>query len=433
MGWMAGTLAAVSFVPTSVPLIWQIIDAEEMVGRRQTEAAAHSVHTSARNGAVIDASSLRGPSLQHLTVVRDGARVDFGEPLEVDRDAVCNTDGSMLVRSGRKDWALSCVTGEGIDVIAGVTLDPRTPALRVMVAVVLLALFVGIVTSLGILRLLRPLSEISGALARVGAGERGVAVAQTGLYELDALVDRLNAAARSVDDREDAILSRITLVQEMARIVAHEIRNPLQSLELLTSLIASEDDPNERLAIGESIHTEIRTLEQVVNRLLTESAARGALRLQVTVQPVAPLVEQVVALRRPQPPAACAWLPAAPGPSVPCPTWRRCEARHRGLCSQRALQAVPRYSGEVKVSLLDEPDHLLILVDDNGPGVPEGMVDHIFEPDVTGREGGTGLGLTLVKGVVDAHGGSIRVERSPMGGARFAVRLPRRAPGDPPA
>jgi signal transduction histidine kinase len=285
---------------------------------------------------------------------------------------------------------------------------------------------VGIITALGILRLLGPLSEVSRALARVGAGERGVTVPQTGLAELDELVDRLNAAARSVDDREDAILSRIEVVQEMARIVAHEIRNPLQSLELLTSLVATEEDSAERLEIGQSIHNEIHTLGQVVHRLLRESAVKGSLRLQISTQPVAPLIEQVVALRRPQANgqgvritiAALSWTEAAFDPAL--------LKRSIENLVLNALQAVPRGVGEVRISVTDEGLHgMLVAVDDNGPGVPEELVDHIFEPNVThGKKGGLGIGLALVKGVIEAHGGYIRYQRSPLGGARFEARIP---------
>jgi signal transduction histidine kinase len=432
MGWMAGTLAAVSFVPTSVPLIWQIIRAEETLGLRHTVAAAYSIQASVRNGVEVNASTLREARVEHLSVGRTGEppRV-LGHPLDSGLTVeVCaeEVEESLVIQSApREMWAVACVERDDIRVIAAVPLDPRAPAQRVMILVVLLALFVGIVTSLGILRLLRPLSEISTALARVGAGERGVAVAQTGLSELDGLVDRLNAAARSVDDREDAILSRIALVQEMARIVAHEIRNPLQSLELLTSLIASEDDPHERMAIGESIHTEIRTLEQVVNRLLTESAARGALRLQVTSQSVGPLVEQVVALRRPQASTQGVRLAAGNLSWTEVPFDLALVKRSIENLVLNALQAVPKHTGEVRVGLVDETDHLVIQVDDNGPGVPAGLVDHIFEPDVSGREGGTGLGLALVKGVIEAHGGTVFCGRSPLGGARFELRIPRKA------
>ena len=426
---MAGALSVFSFLPTAVPLIWQIIRAEEVSGLRHTTAAAFSIHASVANDALESAGVLAKNGVQHVSVRRDGAgREQLGVPLPDETlDAVCAAeDGSKIVqRRPRQMWAVTCVDANGIQVAAGVQLDPREPAQRVLGLVVLLAVFVGMITALGILRLLGPLSQVSRALARVGAGERGVTVPQTGLAELDELVDRLNSTARSVDDREDAILSRIEVVQEMARIVAHEIRNPLQSLELLTSLIASEEDDNERLEIGQAIHNEIRSLEQVVHRLLRESAVKGSLRLQISTQPVAPLLEQVVALRRPQANgqgvritiAALSWTDAAFDGAL--------LKRSIENLVLNALQAVPRGTGEVRLSVTDEPEGMLIAVDDNGPGVPDELVDHIFEPNVThGKKGGLGIGLALVKGVIEAHGGYIRYQRSPLGGARFEARIP---------
>ena len=247
---------------------------------------------------------------------------------------------------------------------------------------------------------------------------------RTGLAELDELVDRLNAAAREMEDREDAILGRIEVVQEMARLVAHEIRNPLQSLELLTSLIASESDEGERLDIGNSIHQEIHTLETVVNRLLRESAMSGALRLQRQLQAVGPLVEQVVALRRPE--ANARGMRLSTGVLSPRQVNIDIALFKRSLENLviNAMQAVPRRSGEISVSAIEEDQYLLVAVDDNGPGVDPKLTEQIFEPHVTSKESGTGLGLTLVKGVVEAHNGSIRVSPSPLGGARFEVRIP---------
>ncbi|MEQ1506904.1 MAG: HAMP domain-containing sensor histidine kinase [Myxococcota bacterium] len=428
MGWMAGTLAAISFVPTAVPLIWQIIRAEETLGLRHTLAAAYSIQATIRNDQLPTLDTMRLAALEHLSVRVPGKdRLQFGTALSDALIAqVCASDSeSEVVQSSRRQmWAVACIERDEIQVVAAVPLDPRAPAQRVMGLVVLLALFVGIVTSLGILRLLRPLSEISGALARVGAGERGVSVTQTGLAELDALVDRLNAAARSVDDREDAILARIAVVQEMARIVAHEIRNPLQSLELLTSLIVSEDDPKERKDIGDSLHVEIRTLEQVVHRLLTESTARGSLRLQLTTQSIAPLVQQVVALRRPQANTHGARLSTGSLSWTEVPFDQALIKRSIENLVLNALQAVPKNLGEIRISVLDDAGDLVIVVEDNGPGVPTQLVDHIFEPNVSGRAGGTGLGLALVKGVIEAHRGYIRYGRSPLGGARFEARIP---------
>jgi signal transduction histidine kinase len=428
MGWMAGTLAAISFIPTAIPLIWQVIRAEETFGLRHTVAAAYSIQAAVRSGTPPTAALVKREAIEHLSVIQpESERIEFGTPLpDALIEKVCTSgEESEVVQSSRRQmWAIACVPDGDIQVIAAVPLDPRGQAQRIMMLVVLLALFVGIITALGILRLLQPLSEISNALTRVGAGERGVSVSQTGLSELDSLVDRLNAAARSVDDREDAILSRIELVQEMARIVAHEVRNPLQSLELLTSLVASEDDPAERQAIGASIHTEIRSLEQVVHRLLRESAARGSLRLQITVQAVAPLVEQVLALRRPQANTQGVKLSIGGLSWTELPFDQALVKRSIENLVLNALQAVPRNTGEVRISVTDEADDLLIAVDDNGPGVPAEIEDHVFDPNVSGREGGTGLGLALVKGVIEAHNGYIRYGRSPLGGARFEARIP---------
>jgi signal transduction histidine kinase len=247
---------------------------------------------------------------------------------------------------------------------------------------------------------------------------------QTGLGELDELVDRLNAAARSVEDREDAITGRIQVVQEMARIVAHEIRNPLQSLELLTSLIAQEEDDTERHEIADAIHNEIRTLEQVVNRLLRESAMRGSLRLRIGMHAAAPLARQVLALRRPQANRRGVRLTSGPLSQTRVPMDQTLIKRSIENLVLNALQAVPERYGEVRVSVTDEAEWLLICVEDNGPGVDPEVGDAIFEPKVTSKETGTGLGLALVKGVVEAHSGYIRYGESSLGGARFEARIP---------
>jgi signal transduction histidine kinase len=64
-------------------------------------------------------------------------------------------------------------------------------------------------------------------------------------------------------------------------------------------------------------------------------------------------------------------------------------------------------------------------VDDEGPGIPEEMVGRVFTRFWRGnRRGGTGLGLYIVKGLIEAHGGSITVGRAPTGGARFRFTIP---------
>ena len=63
---------------------------------------------------------------------------------------------------------------------------------------------------------------------------------------------------------------------------------------------------------------------------------------------------------------------------------------------------------------------------DHGPGVPEALRERLFEPYVTGKKGGTGLGLALVRQTIEAHGGRVRHEPTPGGGATFVMTLPKR-------
>src|SRR5690606_10234554 len=74
-------------------------------------------------------------------------------------------------------------------------------------------------------------------------------------------------------------------------------------------------------------------------------------------------------------------------------------------------------------------DRVEIAVEDTGPGVPEGIRDQLFEPYGVMRkrsEGGTGLGLFISRGIVQAHGGSLELDSTPGPGARFTITLPRR-------
>jgi len=283
---------------------------------------------------------------------------------------------------------------------------------------------VGIVTALGVLRLLAPLSRVSRALERVGAGEHGVRVSTTGLTELDDLVERLNVAARSVEDRESEFLDRIRVIQEMSRMVAHEVRNPLQSLELLTSLIASSDEEAERHELAQSIHQEIRALDMVVDRVLRQGVTGSGLSLRKAEHTLRPVIDQVVALRTPESKAQGISLEIGDVVDRPLPIDPALLGRSIENLVLNAMQAVPPRRGRIRISAYEEQDSMVIVVEDNGPGVPDALGNAIYEVDVTGRTGGTGLGLALVKGVIEAHGGYVEHDRSPLGGARFRARIP---------
>jgi signal transduction histidine kinase len=90
-----------------------------------------------------------------------------------------------------------------------------------------------------------------------------------------------------------------------------------------------------------------------------------------------------------------------------------------------ALEASPP-KGQVLVGTLPDTERMILHIDDHGPGLPAAPTD-IFAPFYTSKKNGTGLGLTVCRKIIEAHGGSVSLEDRPGGGCRATVSLPRRS------
>jgi len=427
---LSGCIAAIAVLPTSIPLTQRLNAAEAALTLRHVSNGVGIVERWLEGGQEIPPGTTTQLGLDHLQIVADDGLIIYEEgPRLSDTIAqeACQSPNPLVVddENGRS-WSVMC-SHQGNGRVVAAWAMRGSSSTQVIYLILALAAIVGIITALGVLRILSPLSTLSRAIVRVGAGERGVQLpVKFGFAELDELVDQMNMAARAMEDREDAILGRIKAVQEMARMVAHEVRNPLQSLELLTSLIASESSAEERHVLAQAIHDEIRSLDQVVTRVLREGAAAGAQRLPLHLNriAVAPIVYQLLALRTPEAKAHGITLEKGTIADVKASLDGALFGRSIENLVLNAMQVVPPQRGKVRISMTVEDDHLVVSVEDNGPGVDPALANHIFEPNVSGRTGGTGLGLALVKEVVEAHRGTISQDRSPLGGARFLVRLP---------
>ena len=300
MGILSGGLAALTILPTAIPLTNRLHQAEEQLALQYAMSAANVASWEMQQ------STDKLPYLQeklqllHLSVTDKSGNVRkrSGVPLPNELTGVCEEPtGTRAVTLGDANWSAACLRNEEGMTIAAWT-PTYDPAQQVGYLVIFLAAIVGIITALGVLRILAPLSRVTQALTLVGAGERGIQLTSSGIAEVDELVGRLNMAARAMEAREDAITARIEVVQQMARLVAHEIRNPLQSLELLTSLIANEESLAERRSLARAIQAEIRALDNVGDRVLREGAGSGALRLHRSLTSLVPIVDQVIAIQR---------------------------------------------------------------------------------------------------------------------------------------
>ena len=334
---------------------------------------------------------------------------DSGERLKGACAAVRSAEGELL----------------GVTVaLSGLDYEPLVERQRQQARTLLLLLgaLSGLLVMFAIRLLLAPVQTISRAAARIVDGEHDVRVPERGPEELAQLARAVNSLARYLERREDEIGSRMAVVKQLASVVAHEVRNPLQSLSLLCTLARTEEDAEKRDKLLASINEEIHVLEGVVQRFLRSS---GPLRISRSDVDLITIVEQAASVARPRAAkAGVSMLIQAPG-SLPM--------HIDGSLVRRALEnlmlnaiefAGQQPPGQVTVSVLPREDHVRILVDDDGPGVPANERERIFEQYFSSKPGGTGLGLSLVRRVFDTHGGSVRCEDSPLGGARFAAAVP---------
>ncbi len=425
LGALSGALAASTVLSTAYPVTRRLDQAEQALAQRHVTTAALVTSKIVDEDGALPPGTFQRMQVEHLSWLDDDGDVTLqGVALP---DAIvahaCDQPTQTLV-DGEQAWAVACAQTGSRRVIAAWSPPPRSQR-DILWTFLGVSALVGIITAMGVLSLLRPLTNLSRALDRVRAGERGVRVDYTGLTELDDLVDRLNLAAKAMEEREDAIVARIEAVQQLARLVAHEVRNPLQSLELLTDLIASEDNAAERQSIAGSLHDEVSTLNAVVERLLSKEATSGALRLAILKQPMRGTIEHIIRLRQPEASSFGCRIETGEISQVAFPYDPALLGRSIENLVINAMQIVPRGYGLIRISVVEEDTMMAIRVEDNGPGVDPDFGAQIFEANVTTKERGTGLGLTLVRGVVEAHGGYIAYDDSSLGGARFTAHIPK--------
>jgi signal transduction histidine kinase len=209
---------------------------------------------------------------------------------------------------------------------------------------------------------------------------------------------------------------RLRAFRETARRVAHEMKNPLTPMRLAVSQLARSGAGEQREAI-EVLVAETARLEQLA-REFTEFG-------RLPEGPAAPVdfTELLRDLARSTlPDTMTARLHFDPNTPI-------LMGHHDPL--RRAFSNLLRNAAEAcedrgELAIVTSPDNgggICIEVRDHGPGVAPEQAHRIFDPYYTGKAGGTGLGLALVKQTIEMHGGTIALTNTPGGGATFQVRM----------
>ena len=229
-------------------------------------------------------------------------------------------------------------------------------------------------------------------------------------------------------DEQERLRDRLAALGEMAAGMAHEIRNPLASIELLAGLIKREATGEERLLeLVEELQTEVRAVGATVRAGLDFVRPRAAARQR---RPVRPVLDAALLRAR-------ARVPFAGSIDVRCVDELHAHVDPDQLATLLAnllINALEAMAGAeqdgahvLSVALAAEGEGgLRVEVSDTGPGVPPELRERIFYPFFTTRPEGTGVGLAEVQKLAVAHGGTVQVDAGPEGGGHFTVHLPGR-------
>ncbi|WP_420749055.1 ATP-binding protein [Rhodococcus sp. O3] len=272
-------------------------------------------------------------------------------------------------------------------------------------------------------RVLRPLHDVAGTAAEIAAGNLDSRLADTHDTDLETIGQAFNAMV-------DSLQSRIDRERRFFGDVSHELRTPLTTLVTSVAVLGrhEQDLPDRSRRALLLINAELDHLRRLLEDLLALARAEAGLHQdQLEPLPLADLLEHTLAESK--------------RPSELLVVEHDGVVEGRKLALERAFRnlmdnADKHGGGLLGIALRQVGESAVVIIDDAGPGVPEGEHTRIFERFVTGNPRrkettgtGTGLGLALVAETVKAHRGRVRYEPRPGGGARFVVELPLQTAG----
>jgi PAS domain S-box-containing protein len=245
----------------------------------------------------------------------------------------------------------------------------------------------------------------------------------------------LELAQRAASALDNAQLYRraqqaIRAREDVLSVVSHDLRNPLAVISMCATSITESEHGDERIREAmRTIHESTQWAQRLIRDLLDVAAieAGGLSLTRRSEDPVllvtrAALYFEDLAFRSSI--AIEAELPERL-PSVMCDADRMLQAF--GNLIGNAIKFTPPGS-VIRIGAADEGELVRFFVEDNGPGIPDEDVPHIFDRFWTARRDArvrsTGMGLAIVRGITEAHGGRVWVERGASGGARFNLLMP---------
>jgi signal transduction histidine kinase len=282
-------------------------------------------------------------------------------------------------------------------------------SLRFVLSMVVMLLAVGILSALVVRHLTRPLATFARAAQRLGVDVKSPPLPQSGPAEVRQVI-------RAFNEMQDRIRRFVEDRTQMVAAISHDLGTPITRLRLRVEFVEDEEQRKKMLADLEDME---RMVFSVLSFARDEAAGepRASVDLRTLLQRVCDDMEDA-------------------GHTVSLDAGDNAVAYGcRPVALRRALTNLVdnaiKYGRQARVSLAGTTDSVLIRIDDDGPGIPEELREEVFKPfrrleTSRSREtGGAGLGLTVARTIIRAHGGDVTLVNRSEGGLRVEVRLPR--------
>jgi len=305
--------------------------------------------------------------------------------------------------------------------------DVALYTLGLVLAAIVAAVLVGALVSR---RMTRDLDALMAGVQAVARGDLEHEVRVGAPDEVGKLADAFNTMTREVRDAKERLLQaeRVAAWQDIARSLAHEIKNPLTPIQMSVETMR-KTYAGSHPSFGEIFDESTRTILEEVQRLkkivgeFTQFARmpgpdRRAVDLNDVVGSALALYQGSVRVVRELAPS----LPAleADRDQLTQVVLNLLENARDAVASRGSDQSV----GRITVRTRTAAGAALLEVEDNGPGFDPALKERLFLPYFTTKESGTGLGLAIVRRIVTDHGGRIAAYSEPEKGARFVIELP---------
>jgi len=369
------------------------------------------------------------------TPVRIPEQVPFSQGTDV------APEQAPVVRKRHINWALKAILPIGAVLLNGlllfvlVSLSLAEGERHVVVAVAAAGAFVICVAVIMVLSVSfrRPMVELQDKIARLRLGDMDVSVSFANRNDevgdlgrdFNDMVGQLKASREEIQRLHQTQMSRaehFATLGELATGLAHEIRNPLAGIAGVIEIVSRDLPPN---SPARSVIKDAKEEALQINRILTELLDTARPRPpQFRVSDICLTAEHAVMFARQQAVTKRITIEMEVTGDIP-PVVHDPNQVNQVLLNLllNAIQSMDK-PGAIRVSLEADGDDVLIAVTDEGKGIPPENLPNIFRPFFTTKGHGTGLGLSLARRTVEAHGGQIDVTSEVGKGSRFEIRLP---------